>query len=1146
VAVFNAEPFVNIKGNGEVTGLNPELLQEIARSEGWTLVFRQGSWSENLTWLEQGEVDLVTTVGKTPERERLFLFSKEPLLTVWSQVFARTKNRYQNILDLQKQQVGLVRQDINGQNFVDLATKFDIQPIIVFFDNHDDMFAALNRQQIDACIAPSQLGMIKRHSFGFVETPIIFSPFTVYFAAARTPEGANFLAVIDGHLAKWKSQPPGSSFFYQRRVHWLGMNLEEVQTRLPRWLVVPVVLILVLGLILIIANKNLTEAKTVASEGFEQSERKFRGVFHHSRQVMAVLDTRGVTLELNHRGTELAGKPLEQLVGLPFWSMPWWQDHPDHQDDVKALILHAVASTTRLSSELPLQDAKKEQHTLAFTFTPILDTKGQVSLIIPEGTDITDIRHSEQRLDSAQKALQKAQEIAHLGSWEWDLASGVMQWSDQLFRMLELAPDSVTPSAELLLQAVPAEEQPRLTPFFLGEADSAFFGNITHHFQTKHQGLRTINHRFERVQSSGSLRLVGTLLDITEFQQTRDKLREIHLRHQLMFEHAGDGILVLRQGVIIEANDRSCSLFGLRKEQIHGCTLLDLLPQGVPQGERLRLELKHAERTATVSQWQFLGNNGTFHAELSLTPFQVKQDWFLLCILRDVSKRVAAERERELLRAAVEHAAESILITDATGVIQYANPTLFATTLYTSEEVVGNTPSMFKSHQHDASHYRQFWEKISRGHLWQGRFINRKKDGSLLIETASVAPIKDAKGEITHYIGIKRDVTEELELQRRLRHSQKMEAIGTMAGGIAHDFNNILSAIFGYLELAYLDLEEKPTLKKDLHEIYNASMRARELVKQILTFARRKENDRQLLLLSPLVKEVSKLIRSSVPAGIHLHLQLKTDGYASVDPTQIHQVLMNLCTNAAHAMAGTGELRILMDQQPFLDGAPPPEESGARDWLVISVSDTGCGIDPSIQSRIFEPYFTTKDPGEGTGLGLAVSHSIISDHGGALRFTSDLGKGSTFRVFLPRMEARVRAEAQAQPIQITTPKSGRLVLLDDEPQITESYAKIFSLAGYQVHECNHPDALFKLDLQTIDLLVCDYAMPGMNGVEVLRRLKQERPELPVLLYSGYWEESVIREAQALGADQILSKPLSVQELKNAIQQMLETPNSKSP
>jgi two-component system cell cycle sensor histidine kinase/response regulator CckA len=395
------------------------------------------------------------------------------------------------------------------------------------------------------------------------------------------------------------------------------------------------------------------------------------------------------------------------------------------------------------------------------------------------------------------------------------------------------------------------------------------------------------------------------------------------------------------------------------------------------------------------------------------------------------------------------------------------------------------------------------------------------------------------------------EMAERKKAEEGLRQAHKMQAIGTLAGGIAHDFNNILSVIVTNAEVALFDMNGEAALRPNLQEIVKAGLRGRDLVRQILAFSRKSEKEYRLCGLAPIVKETFDMLRASIPTTIDMRLAIETDSdMALSDPSQVQQIMINLCTNAAYAMRETGgRLEVALRDVFFGLADPLPDVDMSRGaYLVLSVSDTGRGMDGEVRRRIFEPFFTTKPPGEGTGLGLSVVYGIVKDHGGGLAVASAPGEGSVFTVYLPRAET-VALERPAGAMSALAAGSERILVVDDDRVLGESVSEMLRRLGYRVTFFSASmEALssFGADPSAYDLAVIDQTMPLLTGDKLAREMLGLRPDLPIILCTGYSETVSTEASRAMGIAGFLMKPFTMREGAAAVRELLDRSRGGSP
>jgi len=512
-------------------------------------------------------------------------------------------------------------------------------------------------------------------------------------------------------------------------------------------------------------------------------------------------------------------------------------------------------------------------------------------------------------------------------------------------------------------------------------------------------------------------------------------------------------------------------------------------------------------------------------------------------IIRDVAARRRSEEAQKRLATAVEQVAEAIVITDKQGTIQYVNPAFERITGYSKEEAVGQNLRFLTSGEHERKFYEQMWDTIQGGHVWSGQLVNRRKDGHIYHEEATISPVRDASGKIVNFVAVKRDITEHLELSKQLLQAQKMEAVGTLAGGVAHDFNNVLQVALGYSELILGDEGLPQLYRADLQKINESSRRGADLVRRLLTFSRKTEVKPLPLNLNRRIIEVRKMLERTIPKMIDIQLFLDEEPTTiNADPTQVDQILMNLAVNARDAMPEGGKLvfeteNVVLDEEYALShlNAKPGH------YVLLSIGDTGTGMDKDTLDHIFEPFYTTKETGKGTGLGLAMVYGIVQQHGGHIRCYSEPGEGTAFKIYFP---ALVSDEEPEKKIARPMPQGGSetILLVDDEDMIRDLCSRILTKAGYNVITAfNGKEALelYRERRGKISLVILDLIMPEMGGKQCLQELLQIDASVRVIIASGYSARGPTKDALAAGARGFVNKPYDIRQVLEVVRSVLD-------
>ena len=660
----------------------------------------------------------------------------------------------------------------------------------------------------------------------------------------------------------------------------------------------------------------------------------------------------------------------------------------------------------------------------------------------------------------------------------------------------------------------------------------------------------------ELIELGGEKCALTLAQDVTKLKRSQEELHQSEVRFRALVEGAPEAIFVQSGGRFIYLNPAMVSLLGASKPE----ELLDkdCMAQVAPEyresvRDRIALQCETGKPAPLMEQEYLRLDGSRVPVETTAVPIRFLGSDAHLVFLRNITERKHSEealREREeVYRAIVDQAAEGIVLIDSKTLnfVEFNDAACHGLG-YSREEFARLTLLDLQGILTREEVTERVRELVKAG---VANFENqqRHKDGTLRDVLISNRLIGVRGRE--YIVGIWQDITEQkrfqaeqVDAEAQLREAQKMEALGTLAGGVAHDFNNILGIIIGFTELALLNLSEKASMGSELHEVLKAANRAKDLVRQILAFSRRGEQEERPVQVGLIVNEVLKMLRSSLPSTIEIKQNVASKAFVMADPTQIHQMLMNLCTNSAHAMQeDAGVLQVaLTDVRLGPESIPSHWELQPGPHVKLTVQDTGHGIDPSILDRIFDPFFTTKGPGVGTGLGLSVVHGIVKSHKGTIVVKSLPGQGTTFEVLFPAIEAAAEVPAMAA---VPLPHGNeRILVVDDEPALARAAKQMLERLGYQVEfRTNGIGALQAVRQQSkeksFDLVITDMTMPHLTGAGLARELLKLQPDLVIVLCTGFSETMDKEKAKSLGIQGYLKKPVVFGELAAMVRKVLD-------
>lgn len=873
-------------------------------------------------------------------------------------------------------------------------------------------------------------------------------------------------------------------------------------------------------------------------ERLRQSEELFRGAYHEHPCLNLIVGEDGTILSANQLGARQFGFRVEELVGRPAAVL--------FHDADRAVLSQGLADCFAhpgFSCKWELRQASEGERLrwvrVSASVTRSLDGRRHA---VVSCEDITVQKRQEEELIGAKNRFEsfmryfpgvafiKDEEGRHLFAnlgFERMLGLRPCEWNGKT--NAELFPDDIAERFSEHDRAVLASGEP-------------FIGNETTRQNGEEQGWLVV--KFPVRDGGGRTFLGGIALDVTERQRAERKLRESHALLCAVMAATEDAIYLKdTEGRYLLANDAYGRMIGKSISEIIGRRAADLFPTAIAEqiGAHDRLVM---ERGSGHMFEQVLEINGAPRAFLTAkAPFLDGQGRVagVVGFSRDITERMQAEervRQSEArFRSLIQHASDMTMVLDRHGVILYESPVFYRIFGYSHGEIMGR--SLFELiHPEDLSRARDAFSVV----VHQPRaaapveFRMRKADGTyLMVETVGSNLLGDPS--VRGIVLNSRDVTERHRLAEQLRQAQKMEAIGRLAGGIAHDFNNILTVISGYSEVILRRAELEDALRKPVEEIRKAASRASTLTNQLLSFSRQQVLQRHVLNLNDVISDALDMLQRLV--GAHVRFVTELDPRLrpiSADPTQMEQVLMNLAINARDAMPDGGTVWIATSN---LAQVPPA--------VRLSIRDNGKGMDAETLSRVFEPFFTTKARGQGTGLGLAMVYGIIAQHGGTVTADSVPGRGTIFVIDLPCVREGAGPIEPASASAPSSPATETVLVVDDEDAVREFVCAALRSEGYRVLDARNGDeawARFGTSEETIDVLLTDMIMPGVNGRQLGERLRQARPGLKVVLMSGYTDDDLLRKGE--GPDvAFLQKPFKIDALLRVVRQELMSGNAGS-
>lgn len=1189
VGAFNYYPAIFQDSDGQIKGFYVDALADLAQRENLRIEYVYGSWNEGLERIRTGEVDLLTSVAYTPERASYMDYTKNRLITVWGELYVLPESPIDGIREVAGKKIAVMKGDYNGQNFIDLARKFDISCQFVELADFEEVFQAIAAKKVDGGIVNSTFGLPKHRQYGLRSTGVVFNPFDIYLTVAKG-KNQELLALMDRYLHDWRQQQ--DSVYGQARRAWSHGSSDTLRV-LPAWLKHAIA---VFSLLFVAATAFIVLLRQQVRKKTDQVQQREAGLREQSEMIRLLLDSAAEAIyRLDRDGTctlcnaaclqmlgyeqpeQLLGKNMHKLIhhtkadGKPFPA-----------EECRIFKACTLGEKTHCDNELYWRSDGSSFPVEYWSYPIIQD--GQVVGAVVTFLDITERRQFE-------TALRESEE-RHRSIFENSLSVMlIIDPATQAFVDANHAATAFYGWTREQLQTMRISDINTLSPEQIAESMRLAQQRNLHHFHFKHRlangTIRDVEVFSSPILTSGRQLLFSIIHDITERKLVEETLTflmrsgDLHqngsffqLLAQYLAEALGmDYVCIDRlESDGLEAQTVAVYNNGVFEDNVR-YTLLDT-PCGEVVGKTIcrfeqgvRHRFPHDQVLQDLQAESYVGTTlwGSDGQPIGLIAAIGRQPLTDQCpaesMLQLVALRAAAELERknaedQLLESEsryknlLEHAPVAVMINQGGRIVLVNRACLKLFGATSKEQLLGKTPyELFHSSCPEAVRARiaTMLSQQTAVPVLEETIV--RLDGTPVEVEVTAAPFP-SKGETGIHVVLS-DISErkkaELahqQIEEQLRHSQRMEAIGTLAGGIAHDFNNILTAIIGYAHISQMGLPPDAPQRAPIQQITEAANRATHLTRDLLLFSRKQTTVRRVIDLHECIIGTKGFLKRIISENIVLETSFCAETiklYA--DPQQLDQVLLNLAANARDAMPDGGRIT-LSSELVRLDtnAATLLGLANAGEYAVIRFADTGKGIDPEDLTRVFDPFFTTKEIGKGTGLGLPIVYGIVTGHGGVIKIASTPGQGTVLTIYLPCAQdapPAVKPQDTGQPL----PRGTETILMaEDSERIRDMISQVLAEFGYQVITAvDGEDAvrLFKQHADQISLLLFDLVMPHLGGHEAYQQIIQIRPDIPVLFTTGYAPQVAEGKLTQEQIEQLLHKPYAIVKLLKAVRSALD-------
>lgn len=1160
-------PYSIVDAEGQADGFSVELLRAVLETMGDQVVYRVDEWSRLKEDLAEGRIRVLPLMGKTPEREAIYDFTFPYLTMHGTLVVRKDQDDIRTPDDLKGRRVAVLK----GDNAEEYLLRVNLGAEIVSLPSFETALRELSAGRYDAVVIQRLLALQLIQQSGITNLKTVGLPIadfkqTFCFAVrkgdnellAQLNEGLS-IAMIDGTFraltTKWfgainridttfirvvvggdmdfppyefldeRGQPSGFNVDLTRAIaQHMGI---EVRFELGGWGDV---------------RKGLENGtiSMVQSMVYSEAREKTYDFSPPHSSVQYVVATRKNAPKFSHL-EELSDKRILVMKGSIMHDLALQQGYTTNlitvvtqEEALRALSEGAGDCALVGKTSAHFWIAKNKWSNLKLSDHPVLSAECCFA-VLPENKFLAD-RFAEGLTILKETGEYRRIETRWLSPYE---SRGFSFKSVLIYVALVAIPLAMLLVGSILWSRSLRRQVVKRTAELASEAEGHGLAEVR--AQSALEQTKYLLKDAEKARYA--------LLSVVEDQKaTAKKLSDSEKRFRSLYNSMSEGVAIHRiaydaVGKAIDYEVESVNpayekLFGLKAKHLVGKKASELV------GEQNMLSLAVCVTVAETGQPQrFEVSTPNRERSFSVSLSSPGKGYFAV-LFEDITERNKAEADHMRLMAAIEQSGEIVVITDSRGVVLYVNPAFVAARGYALEEVVGKKLGAIKSGENDDALYQEMWKTISEGGVWMGRFINRRKDGTLYTEETTISPVFDRDGTIINYAAAGRDITGQLRLAEQLHQSQRLESIGRLAGGVAHDFNNMLGVIIGNAELAMDRVQPDDPIFSEIQEIRRAAERSAGLTRQLLAFARKQTVAPQVIDLNDAVGSTLKMLRRLIGEAIELVWNPGArNATIKIDPSQMDQVLTNLTVNARDAISGVGKISIKTSRATF-DSEFCDTHPGASlgDYVLLAVSDTGCGMDEKTMVNIFEPFFTTKGLGAGTGLGLSTVYGIVQQNKGFISVHSELDVGTTFQIYFPLYANFPETDNGAQPQPKVRMGNETVLLVEDEEAILKMSTTMLKNLGYVVFSASSPDAAVKFSEEfegKIDLLLTDMIMPVMNGYELSKKLLARSAKMKCIFMSGYTADVINNENILEDGIHFIQKPFSIRELAAKIREALD-------